>query len=472
MVKRKNTKISKITKVQKQADSVEMSEEEQTVSGEESRLHRVKKRNNSKRFFGIGAVVIVLLLVGWFVTKLALNGWNVSGDSTWENLFSLSSKTKLIGEETGRVNVLLLGNPGIVDEMEGPYLTDTIMVASLNTENNTGIFFSLPRDLYVKIPGYGNSKLNAAYKIGNSQEGEGGVSVSQIAGDILGLDIPYFVRVDFSGFEQIIDELGGITVEVKTDLYDDEYPTPDKGYEVLDIKAGTYTMDGTMALKYARSRKSTSDFDRARRQQQIIMSIREKAIELDLLSQPTKALAVLDILKDNIETNMNLGEIKRCLELVKEVDANSLVNKVFDDSPTGLLYGTRVDELYVLRPVGDDFEVITNYVSELISGNTSIESEGEAISEPLKVEVLNGTNITGLAGKIADQLDKDGYDITHVGNNATRGFVKTIVYDLSGGERIWEVRKLAASLNAEIGEDEITTTSGALVRIVLGSEAN
>ena len=466
MVKRKNVKATK-----KEVEAVDMPQDEQLAPAEESRLHRLKKRSNAKRFFGIGMIIVVLVLAGWFTTKLALSGWNVSGDSTWKNLFSLGGTT-LVGEEAGRVNILLLGNPGGNGEMDGPYLTDTVIVASLSTENNQGIFFSLPRDLYVKIPGYGNTKLNAAYKIGNSQEGAGGNTISQITGNITGLDIPYFIRVDFNGFEQLINELGGVTVEVEKDLYDEEYPTLDKGYETLDIKAGTYTMDGAMALKYARSRKSTSDFDRARRQQQLILAMKEKAAELDLLSQPTKALVIADILQDSLETNMNLGEIKRFLELVKDFNVSSFTTKVFDDSPTGLLYGTRVDELYVLRPVGDDFKVISDYVAQIISGEiTPAELEEDAIKEPLKIEVLNGTNITGLAGKIADQLDDEGYDIAHVGNNSTRGFVKTIVYDLSDGDRIWEVRKLAASLNAEIGEDEVTTTSGALVRIVVGSEA-
>lgn len=464
MVKRKSVKATK-----KEVEAVDMPEDEQLAPAEESRLHRLKRRNNAKRFFGIGIIVVVLVLAGWFTTKLALSGWNVSDDSTWKNLFSLKGTT-LIGEETGRINVLLLGNPGGNGELDGPYLTDTVIIASLSTENNNGVFFSLPRDLYIKIPGYGNTKLNAAYKIGNSQEGAGGNTVSQITGDIAGLDIPYFIRVDFRGFEQLINELGGVTVEVEKDLYDEEYPTPDKKYEVLDIKAGTYTMDGAMALKYARSRKSTSDFDRARRQQQLILAMKEKAAELDLLNQPAKALVIADILQDSLETNMNLGEIKRFLELIKDFNVSAFTTKVFDDSPTGLLYGTRVDELYVLRPVGDDFKVISDYVTQIISGEID-PAELEEAKEPLKVEVLNGTNTTGLAGKIADQLDSDGYDITYVGNNSTRGFVKTVIYDLSNGDRIWEVRKLAASLNAEIGEDEVTTTSGALVRIVVGSEA-
>lgn len=448
-----------------------MADDASSMPSESSRLLRIKKRSSAKRFFGVSAIIVILLLAGWFTTKLALSGWNVSGDSIWKNLFSLTG-TQLVGEESGRVNVLLLGIPGSGPGVEGPDLTDTVMVASLSTSNQTGFLFSLPRDLYVKIPGYGNSKLNAVYEIGNSQDTTPGTTVQEVVGEVLGLDIPYYVRVDFSGFAKLVDDLGGVTVEVAKDLYDDQYPTADKGYEIVDIKAGTYTMDGEMALKYARSRHSTSDFDRAKRQQDLILAIRSKAMELDLLTQSTKVLAMVDTLQDSFETNMNLGEIKRALELVKGFDSAQLTTKVFDDSATGLLYGTRVDEVYVLRPVGDDFKTVSDYVAQVVSGSATVEElEGEVATEPLKVEVLNGTNTTGLAGKIAGELKTSGYDVVQVGNNTTKGFVKTIVYDLTGGERIWEVRRLASTLQAEIGEDEITTTSGAQARVVLGSDS-
>lgn len=440
----------------------------ETAPTEESRLHKIKRRSGFKRVFGVGLLVVVLLGGGWFATRLALNGWNFSGTS-WKDLFTLNT-SKLIGEDTGRVNILLLGAPGAL--FDGPNLTDTVMVASLPVGNDAGkgFLFSLPRDLYVKVSGYGQTKLNTVYNIGKSEtEGDGGLKVATIASEILGLDIPYYFKIDFGGFEQLVDELGGVVVEVDKDLYDEKYPTSDKGYETLDIKAGTYTMDGAMALKYARSRESTSDFDRARRQQKLIMAIRSKAMESDLLTQPAKALSIFEVLRNSLETNLQPLELKRAIELFKDVDPTKLASKVFDDSATGLLYGTKVDEMYVLRPVGDDYKVISDYVAKLLAGEVDT-ADNEQATEPLKIEVLNGTNITGLAGKIASDLRKAGYEVILVGNNATRGFTKTIVYDLSQGERTWEVRKLASSLNAEIGEDTVTT-SGALARVIVGSEA-
>ena len=439
---------------------------------EESRLHRVKRRSSAKRFFGILILIVILLGGGWFATKIALGGWN------WNNgiqsLFTFTH-TKLIGEESGRVNVLLLGIPGGGPEVEGPTLTDTVMVASLNTTDKSGLLFSLPRDLFVKVPELGEAKLNTVYEVGNSQaDGNGGKLADQVVGEVLGLDIPYYIRIDFSGFSKLIDELGGITVTVDKDLYDDKYPGPNKTFEVVDIKAGTYTMDGAMALKYARSRQSTSDFDRARRQQQVMLAIRQKAMESNLLTNPTKALAVLDLLKDSIQTNLTIPEMKRALELTKDFDSTKIVTKVFDDSPAGLLYGTRVGDQYALKPVGDDFKTISDYVAKVISGEQSVEAADKEIAstEPLKVEVLNGTTTTGLAGKIAAKLKTQGYNIVTAGNNATKGFTKTIVYDLSGGKRSWDLKRLASALKAEISTDEVTTTTGAEARVVLGTEAS
>ncbi len=468
MVRRKSAK-----PIKKEPELDNSVEEDQLTEASSSRLHRIKKRSNVKRFLGIGLMVAILLLAGWFTTKLAINGWNVSSDTLWKDLFSFKSSTTLIGEDIGRVNLLVLGAPGGGEGVDGPNLTDTVMVASLSIEDNSGLLFSLPRDLYVRIPGYGNSKLNAVYKIGEAQGDAGGETMSQVVGEVLGLDIPYYLKIDFDGFQQLIDELGGVTIDVEKDLYDDKYPTSNKGYEVLDIKEGTYTMDGSMALKYSRSRQSTSDFDRARRQQKLIVAVREKALSLDLLSQPSKALSIMDVLNDSFKTNLSLVELKRLFGLVKDFDPTKLETKVFDDSPTGLLYGTRVDEIYVLRPVGDDYNVVVNYVDQIISGQASLDDlDNQAVLEPLKIEVFNGTNITGLAGRIAAKLEAEGYDIVSVANNPARGFVKSIVYDLIDGEREWEMRKLAASLGAEIGEDEITTSSGAQIRIVVGSEAN
>jgi len=448
-----------------------IAEAEPTIPVAES-VHVLRKRGGASRWLGVSLVVAVLLLLGWFGTKLALSGWHVSKENFIKDLFTFGTTT-LIGEDQGRVNLVLAGIPG--EGNDGPNLTDTLIVASLTTRaDGQSFLFSIPRDLYVQVPGYGNTKINAVYEVGNNKATNGGGKlIAQIAGGVLGLNIPYYIKIDFAGFAKLIDELGGITVTVDKDLYDDKYPGPNYSYQIVDIKAGTYTMDGATALKYARSRQSTSDFDRARRQQKVIMAIKNKASELNMLSNPAKVIAIMDILTNHFDSNLKLSEMKRFVTLFKDIDLTKLVTKVFDDSLTGLLYGTKVDEMYVLRPVGDDLKVISDYVAKVIAGEVKLEDSNQpASTEPLKIEILNGTNITGLAKKVATQLEKDGYKVVLTGNNTVKGLTKTVVYDLSGGQKTWEVRKLATSLNADVGTDKLTTTSGALARVVLGSDAS
>ena len=126
MVRRKS---AEPTKKEPELDN----KEEQLTEAVGSRLHRIKRRSNVKHFLGIGLIAVVLLLAGWFTTKLAMSGWNVSSDSLWKDLFSFKSAATLIGEDTGRVNFILLGAPGGSEDVDGPDLTDTVMVASLST---------------------------------------------------------------------------------------------------------------------------------------------------------------------------------------------------------------------------------------------------------------------------------------------------------------------------------------------------
>ena len=446
---------------------------EPEVSAGASRLRRSQRGRSARR--GIFATILIILLlgVGWFTARAALVWLNIdTGSGFLATLFNIKS-TKLIGEEDGRVNFLLMGNPGGMDN-DGPNLTDTIMLASYNSTDKNLHLFSIPRDLYTNLDGYGMTKANAVYELGDSKFSDGSGTALKTFGDLLGVTIPYYVKIDFDGFKQAVDELGGVTVEVKKDLLDTQYPDGNKGYVTVDIKAGTYTMDGEMALKYARSRQSTSDFDRARRQQQILVALRDKAKELDLLTSPTKLLDIAGIVQDHFSTNLTNPEMGRLLQLLSDFDSTQITNKVFDDSPAGGLYGTKVDGLFVLKPVGDDY----NKLKEMVEAALATTMPGteqpveDAVTTPLKVEVLNGTNVTGLAGKIAATLKTGGFDVVKTGNNATKGFTDSIIYDGTGGTRPNAIRQLVELTGATLSTETVTLSAGAEVRLVVGESAN
>jgi LCP family protein required for cell wall assembly len=174
---------------------------------------------------------------------------------------------------SGAMTVLLLGldrRPG-----EGaPARSDAIIVARLEPERRRIALLSLPRDLIVEIPGYGYGRINAASVYGelNPQLGGGVALARTTVSSLLGIPIDHVVTIDFEGFIQAIDALGGVTIDVPTELYDAAYPTMDYGYQTVHFLPGVQQMDGATALKYARLRHADSDFERSKRQQQVIIA--------------------------------------------------------------------------------------------------------------------------------------------------------------------------------------------------------
>jgi LCP family protein required for cell wall assembly len=183
----------------------------------------------------------------------------------------------------GRFNLLLVG----IDRRSGTgwaYRTDTIMVVTLDPASRSAGLLSIPRDLQLPIPGHGEDRINTANVYGSQPDNpEGGVSLLQATIETnFGIPLDGYLMADFETFVGIVDALGGIEVDVPQALHDTQYPDPRPGdpyaYKTVHFDPGVQRMDGQRALEYARSRMSTSDFDRAKRQQQIVLAIRERAL--------------------------------------------------------------------------------------------------------------------------------------------------------------------------------------------------
>lgn len=178
-------------------------------------------------------------------------------------------------DEFGHVNVLIAWSAGA--KYRGWALTDTLMLASFNPDEGTVTFLSIPRDMYVKFWRGATWKINSLYPamyIDWNEDHELWISslLAKVS-EITWVPVSYYAMVDFDWFVEFIDEMGGVDVEVKEPLYDDQFPWPNDSYTVFQVSAWPQHFDGTTALKFARSRKSTSDFSRAFRQQQIIASL-------------------------------------------------------------------------------------------------------------------------------------------------------------------------------------------------------
>jgi LCP family protein required for cell wall assembly len=231
-----------------------------------------------------------------------------------------------------RVNLLLLG----VDRQDGTdwaSRTDTIMVFTLEPETGAVGLLSIPRDLHLAIPGYGWDRINTANVYGYLQDYPGGGPALLEATIVANFGIPIdgYLMVNFQAFERIVDTLGGIDVYVPESLHDTRYPDPRPedpyGFKTLHFERGWQHMDGKRALEYARSRMSTSDFDRAKRQQQILLAIRERALSPGgILRWPLLARAVMD----EIKTDMGLGRLLALAISAMRIDTFNLRQVVLE----------------------------------------------------------------------------------------------------------------------------------------------
>ncbi|MBN1658452.1 MAG: LCP family protein [Anaerolineae bacterium] len=262
----------------------------------------------------------------------------------------------------GRTNILLLG----VDRRSGDdwtYRTDTIIVVTLDPALHTAGLLSIPRDLQVSIPGYGEDRINTANVWGYLHEMPGGgpaLAEATVEANF-GIAIDGYVMLDFYAFERIVDALGGIDVYVSETLHDTHYPDPRPGdphaYTTIHFDPGWHQMDGARALQYARSRMSTSDFDRARRQQEIMVAVRDRALSLDaLLRWPAVAAAVLD----SVETGLGPAELAALALCGARVDPEAVERLVLEQP---YVYGyQRADGAAVQLP---NWELIQPAVAEL-----------------------------------------------------------------------------------------------------------
>jgi len=336
--------------------------------------------------------------------------------------------TELKTDGYGHTNFLILGTGGKYHD--GGNLTDTIMVASIDPDNKKITMFSIPRDLYIKDDLIGNAKINENYyraKINFDDSTKGLEHVSKKIEEITGIPIHYYVKIDFDGFKELIDVLGGIEVDVKKDIYDPQYPLDGTyKYQTFSIKKGIQQLDGETALKFARSRKSTSDFDRAERQQQIIFAIKEKATQSSIIFSINKIKEILQTLNKNIETNIKANEILTLGSMISDYKEDQIKHTLIHDDPTqcgGLLYTPSreyYNNMFVLIPAGG-MKFIHRF-ADLSFNNSNITPQNT------KLHILNGTPTVGIAGETKGILQRYCFNVIRYGNATNKNTEKTTYY--------------------------------------------
>lgn len=335
-----------------------------------------------------------------------------------EAIFSMG--TDLKKDEYGYTNLVLLGDGGHV--RDGADLVDTIMVASIDFEGGSVSLMSFPRDYYLRYidhKEYSLRKINELYRDFKNDfdpEEEAYEVFQDVLGDLTNLEIHYFARVDFSAFVEVVDGLGGITVDVKNAISDPYYPNEtDNGYTLFEVEKGLQEMDGETALKFARSRKTTSDFDRAARQQQVLMAIREKALSSEVLTSPSTIKKLYESISSNLNTNLSLREMIAMGSFAKDFDRSHMVMKVVHDNPSqdgGFLYTPErqyYNGQFVLVPDGNNLDYIHRYADLIFHYR-------DVLANPLNIEVLNATRQPGIASNAASILNRFGINVVNIDN--------------------------------------------------------
>ncbi|MEI6836125.1 MAG: LCP family protein [Candidatus Falkowbacteria bacterium] len=452
--------------------------------------YKDKKR---KRFFTYLGVIIIIGII--FAGQVLMSGPN--GDSWFNsgNLFnrishiSVSVNKKLIGEENDRINILLLGMGG--KNHDGAYLTDTIMLVSIKPSTKQVAMISIPRDMTVPVEDGSWRKINSINANAEAkQPGSGGAATTKAISDLLGTPITYYVRADFDGFINIVDEMGGVTVNVEHTLDDYAYPilgredNPDyySRYEHLHVDTGLQKMDGSLALKFARSRHGIngegSDFARAKRQQLILQAVKDKLLSKSTLLKPAMIVRISAQLSEHIDTNISVTDMIALWDGYKNIDHSNIINKVIDNSAGGLLVDqTGVDGAYLLMPRSGNYNNVKTFVQDIFNDNP-VAVEVKPLEQKVNLQIINGTWVTGLASKIATPLETYNFNIAKIGNGVERNLTKSAIYDLSYGRNDQAIKTLTDLTGATLSYDNPswltalkTNTSTPDLVLILGTDA-
>ncbi len=361
---------------------------------------------------------------------------------------------------TDPFNILLMGIDQRDDEVaQGiPARSDTMILVRIDPKAKSAGMISIPRDMWVDIPGFGQGKINTAYTYGELNkarvEGGGPGLAKRTVEQVIGLKIDYYGRVDFHGLEQIIDTMDGVVVDVERPIKDDEYPTDDYGVERLYVSAGLQYMDGHAALRYARSRHSENDFGRMRRQQRVLFAIRQRALQLNML---WRAPALVGQARDMVATDLSLDQLIRLAKLAQQIDSDHVHSLVIDAN-----YVREVilrDGADVLVP---DKDRIRRAVTSLVSGMNP--------QQAARIEVLNGSGRPGLAADTAKYLLNLGYDVVRIDDADRSDYVDSVLEVPAGRRSLAEDLAATLKLARWTPRDAAATADDVDIRIIVGRD--
>ena len=414
---------------------------------------------------GIGVLAIVLIVGGYLGYKAISTIDKVFHGNIISDATAAFNSTPLNGESTGRVNILLAGDSADQIDHGGANLTDSILILSVDTQNHTAFLLSIPRDLWVYVPGMNSwQKINAANDVTNfNMTGypSGGMGELQyIIQTDFNIPIDYYGLMDYGAFRDAVNAVGGVTITINSPdprgLYD---PNTD-----LKLPNGPVTLDGQQALNLARARGDgygsygfpDSDFDRTEHQRQLFIAVAQKAKTLGVLGDPVKISDLINTLGNNYQTNMSLQNVLRLVQITKDVNLANVQSYAFSSTLTGStnpILQTYTDpssgEEALIPTAGiGNYGQITQYYKTLTSNNP-------IAREAPSVTILNGSDVNGLAAKERNVLQGEGFNVESV-DTASATYSGTMIVDNTNGAKPNSLK----SLQKTFPGTTVTSTTG------------
>jgi polyisoprenyl-teichoic acid--peptidoglycan teichoic acid transferase len=380
---------------------------------------------------GVSALLVYVRVRDTVAMSDILPDFTISkpGEAESPNVERVEGETLPVWTGTDPITVLILGIDQREQEDEDFWRSDTMMLATLDPVTKRAGVLSIPRDLWVPIPGHNENRINTAHFLGDAYKypGGGAALAMETVKYNLGIDqIDYYIVVNFQAFVDMVDLIGGIEIYVEKTIDDPKYPGPNYDYDPLYIEAGWHHFYGEMALKYARVRRTSGgDFDRARRQQQVIKAILKQVINAKMLPQlAARAPEIWQVVESSVRLspNLRIDEVIALSNLATQVDLDQgLRFRVIDETCT--LDAVTPDNAQVLVPLRGKIRDVRDEIFWLKPELDQLPTFEE---EQATIAVLNGSGEAGLAYATSQYLAANGIAVSEY-SNADRQYETSLV---------------------------------------------
>ncbi|QQS20116.1 LCP family protein [Candidatus Saccharibacteria bacterium] len=405
------------------------------IAAKKSEKKDTKRRKKSgskvKKFFKILGVIFLVAVLA-FGARFYKDIAKLTGNNNPFSLLGVFRPSDL-QNDNGRVNVLVAGNSADDLGHNGGELTDSIMVLSINTKNNTALMLSVPRDLWVQKPEGGHGKINSVFP----ESGMEGLEA--VVEDVTGLTIHYNALVNYTAFKDLVDAVGGITINIQSEnpngIYDSSLDwTSRRCCALAKYPNGPTKLDGKQALNLARARGegygsygfTDADFTRTEHQRQMLLAIKDRASSASVVANPLKISNLVDAVGSNVRTDLQLSEMQALYYYGKNIDNSKIdsynINTLKGENSTMLSNYASPDGQSALIPAAgvDNFADIAAQIEKIFSA-------GPLVKENAGVVILNGTDAVGLAKQAKNKLFSQGVEVLTTGDAPANQAATTIV---------------------------------------------